>query len=81
MYNHWEVRYARDKRYKLYGGGALYDTVDDVMETHILAPAEDTPPMKRARKTLQEALDCYPKAGGGIRYSEVKGVMKAPKKK
>ncbi len=80
MYNHWEVRYARDKRYKLYGSGDLYDTVEDVMETRVLPPADDTSPMQQARKSLQTALECYPTVGGGVRYDDVKGVMKTPKK-
>jgi arylsulfatase A len=74
-YNHWEVRYARDKRYKLYDNGDLYDTIDDVLEKSIIAPGANKPG-DRARKKLQAALDSYPKLGRGVDYDKVKGTTK-----
>ena len=73
MYNHWEVRYARDKRYKLYANGDLYDTVDDVLEKH---PLEYYERLATVRKKLQVALDSYPTTGGGVDYDRVTGVRK-----
>ncbi|MHC4628542.1 MAG: hypothetical protein ACYTDV_16315 [Planctomycetota bacterium] len=76
MYNHREVRYARDKRYKLYDNGDLYDTIADVLERNVIAPDDSNEPAKLARKKLQAVLDSYPKSGRGINYGRVKGVVR-----
>jgi hypothetical protein len=81
MYNHWEVRYARDKRYKLYDNGDLYDTVDDVMEEHVIAPGDADEQARRTREKLQAVLDSYPKSGRGVSYDKVKGTGVAPAEK
>ncbi|MBA7674482.1 hypothetical protein ES703_82696 [subsurface metagenome] len=81
MYNHWEVRYARDKCYKLYDNGDLYDTVDDVMEEHVIAPGDADEQARRAREKLQAVLDSYPKSGRGVSYDKVKGTVIAPAEK
>ena len=58
-YSHYEVSFARDKRYKLYDDGKLFDTLDDVLEkTPLPAQAQ-----AETRKKLQAALDSHPKAG------------------
>ena len=72
-YRHWEVRYARDKRYKLYGNGDLYDTQEDVLENRALDPERSSRAAKRARKSLQAILDSYPEQGRGVDYSRVVG--------
>ncbi len=72
-YRHWEVRYARDKRYKLYDNGDLYDTKEDVLEKRVLDPEKSSRAAKRARKSLQAVLDSYPEQGRAIDYSRVVG--------
>lgn len=70
-YSHYEVRYARDKRYKLYGNGDLYDTIADVMEqTSIPVNNADTNQIA-ARKKLQAVLDSYPQKGLSINHNKV----------
>lgn len=75
-YSHFEVRYARDIRYKLYGNGNFFDTIDDVMEESPIGTGVATDIANRARVKLQAVLDSYPKTGGGIDYDEVSGVIK-----
>ena len=75
MYRHWEVRYARDKRYKLYGNGELYDTVFDVLEKAPIQSGESIPSAKAARSKLQQALNAYPDKGLKVDYSRVNGSM------
>ncbi len=70
-YSHYEVRYARDKTYKLYGNGDLYDTINDVMETTPLPPGSVDTRQRSARTKLQRALDAYPKNGRAIRHDDV----------
>ena len=62
-YSHYEVRSARDKRYKLYGNGDLYDTINDVMEKTPLPADNADAEQNAARGKLQGALDAYPKKG------------------
>ncbi len=77
MYNHWEVRYARDARYKLYDNGQLYDTISDVLEKQAIAEDDTNQPAKQARQRLQEALDSYPDSGIGVDYRRVKGTRQS----
>ncbi len=70
-YRHWEVRYARDKRYKLYDSGKMYDTVIDTLEKSPLA--EET--AQEVRKKLQDTLNTYPPKGQNVDYSRVTGTM------
>jgi len=72
-YRHWEVRYARDQRYKLYDNGDLYDTQQDVLEKRPLDLERSSRAAKRARKKLQDVLDSYPEKGKAIDYSRVIG--------
>ncbi|MCZ6672611.1 MAG: sulfatase-like hydrolase/transferase [Verrucomicrobia bacterium] len=76
MYNHWEVRYARDDRYKIYGNGDLYDTLEDVLEKRIIERESGNQQAERARKKLQKVLDSYPSAGAMIDYGKVQGTAK-----
>lgn len=80
MYNHWEVRYARDERYKLYDNGELYDTQEDVLEKTVVDRERSSGAVKRARKKLQAVLDSYPKQGVQVDYSKVERVY-APEQK
>ena len=75
MYNHWEVRYARDERYKLYGNGDLYDTVQDVLEKKPSKKGSETRRVKIAREKLQEVLDSYPSQGKKVDYNRVQGTL------
>ena len=62
-YSHFEVRFTRDKRYKLYDNGDLFDTTKDVLEQHPIPPDTAGPRAQSARRILQKALDSYPDAG------------------
>ena len=73
-YSHWEVRYARDERFKLYDNGDLYDTQVDILEKNSLDPKRSSPSAKRARRALQAVIDSYPSQGQAVDYSLVKGV-------
>ena len=75
MYNHWEVAWARNKRHKLYRDGRFFDVIKDVREENPLGERAEP---SAARKTLQAALDEYPKKGAKIDYERVTGVRKAP---
>jgi len=55
-----KIRFARDKRFKLYDDGKLYDVPNDPLEKHPIAPAEDTPASRRARQTLARVLRDMP---------------------
>lgn len=70
-YSHYEVRYARDKRFKLYGNGDLYDTADDVMEKTPLSTAVADSQLAAIRKKLQSALDIYPSKGQAVEHDRV----------
>ena len=63
-YSHYEVRFTRDKRYKLYDNGELFDTVNDVKEKHPIALGQGGQPAEVARTVLQKALDSYPDKAG-----------------
>ena len=72
--NHPEVRYARDRRYKLYDNGDLYDTQMDIMETAVIDLAVAAPTVKQAHRNLQAAINAYPSKGTRIDYPKVRGV-------
>ncbi|PHS00303.1 MAG: arylsulfatase A [Blastopirellula sp.] len=78
-YNHWEVRYARDKRFKLYDSGLLYDTIEDVEEQSPISVKQKNKQAKAARVKLQAVLDSYPTTGGGVDYKRVTGTKKQSK--
>lgn len=75
-YRHWEVRYARDRRYKLYDNGDLYDTQRDVLEKRPLDLERSSRAAKRAREKLQAVLESYPSKGKAIDYTRVVGTRK-----
>lgn len=74
-YKHWEVRYARNKRYKLYDDGRLYDTQADVMEKNPISPGAQSARAASARKELQKTLNEFPSQGVLIDYERVIGKM------
>lgn len=59
-YAHKAVRFTRDKRFKLYGDGRLYDLSQDIEEKAPIAAGEQTPEAAAARGKLQQALDSLP---------------------
>ena len=63
-YAHPEVLYVRDRRYKLYGNGELFDVHTDPRETRPL-PENDTA-TQGVRSKLQSALDSMPRGGARI---------------
>ena len=75
MYNHWEVAWARNKRYKLYRDGRFFDVIEDVREEK---PLGDITVRNNVRKSLKEAIDDYPMKGAKIDYERVSGVRKDP---
>lgn len=62
-YSHYEVRFARDKRYKLYDNGQLYDTVNDVLEKQPIGSDPANANIHSVRQKLQAVIDSYPAAG------------------
>jgi arylsulfatase A len=55
-----ERRFARDKRWKLYGDGRLYDLVADPQEQEVIDPADESEEAAAARRRLQAAIDSFP---------------------
>ncbi|MBT5706795.1 MAG: sulfatase-like hydrolase/transferase [Verrucomicrobia bacterium] len=74
-YQHFEVRYARDKRFKLYGNGQLFDTVSDVLEKSPISLDSGSSESEVARKRLTGVLKDHPSRGRGIDYNRVNGKM------
>ena len=60
-YTHPEVRYVRDRRFKLYGNGELFDVREDPLETAPLPPSHG--PSQAARSRLEGALRSMPSRG------------------
>jgi arylsulfatase A-like enzyme len=50
-------RFARDKHYKLYQDGRMYQPAKDLYEEHEIMPEDDTRKTKKVRKALQAVLD------------------------
>jgi len=68
-----ETTYARDKRYKLYGTGDLFDVTVDRHELYPLA-SDDTD-CSAARTKLQAVLGSIPERGAEIRWGSVVGIV------
>ncbi|MFT5129247.1 MAG: arylsulfatase A [Rhodothermales bacterium] len=79
-YSHYEVRFTRNTRYKLYDDGKLFDTIDDVLEKRPIAIGAAGERGETARKILQQALDSYPKRGRAAKRRAADSA-KNPKKK
>ncbi|MEO0414294.1 MAG: sulfatase-like hydrolase/transferase, partial [Verrucomicrobiota bacterium] len=62
-YSHHEISFARNKRFKLYSDGRLFDTQADILEKSPLPEDSADTSAINARKALQKVLDSYPKAG------------------
>ncbi|MBI1355033.1 MAG: sulfatase-like hydrolase/transferase [Acidobacteria bacterium] len=58
-YTHLDL-FARDKRYKLYDDGRLYDVPNDVLEEHPIPAGEGSAEAEAARLKLRAALDEIP---------------------
>ena len=56
------IRFVRDKRWKLYGDGKLYDVKNDVKEQHLV----DSAASKSVRQKLQAAMDRMPSEGQSL---------------
>jgi len=59
-YAHWEVSFARDKKFKLYSTGKMFNTVDDVLEKYPIEKGEGGEDATQARAALQNVLNTYP---------------------
>ena len=55
-----KIRFARDKKYKLYGDGKLYDVPNDKLEQQPILADEDTEETRKARKRLAAVLNEMP---------------------
>ncbi len=73
-YQHPEVLYVRDQRYKLYGTGELFDLRSDPNEESPLSPSNRA--WIAVRNKLQAALDSMPTAGQ--RIPEERGMASKP---
>ena len=71
---HPEIAYARDKQYKLYSTGELFDVTEDPLELWPL-PSDDTD-SAQARTTLQAVLDSMP--GRGVNLMLIDGGFGEP---
>lgn len=63
-------RFARDKRWKLYGDGRLYDLENDIEEQHPIKKDEGGPQAQAARKKLRAVIDSMPKEAQRIRKAK-----------
>jgi arylsulfatase A len=54
------VCFARDKRFKLYDDGQLFDCLEDPLEENPVSFSDEGDEQRRARKLLQGALDGLP---------------------
>ncbi len=55
-----KIRFARDKRYKLYGDGKLFDVPNDKLEQQPILAAADTEASRKARQRLGAVLNEMP---------------------
>ena len=62
-YSHYEVSFARNKRFKLYNNGDFFDTTTDVLEKEPITATNPAAVPDSARTMLQEAISSYPVAG------------------
>ncbi|GAG05999.1 unnamed protein product, partial [marine sediment metagenome] len=62
-YSHYEVSFARTKRFKLYNNGDFFDTTTDVLEKEPITATNPAAVPDFARTMLQEAISSYPAAG------------------
>ena len=76
-FSHYELRYARDKQYRLYHHGRLYDTLNDTLENQ---PRTITERLMAVQNKLQNVLDKYPAKGAGIGHDRIRGTY-LPKEK
>lgn len=55
-----KIRFARDKQFKLYGNGKLYDIANDKLEQHPVLSSADTQVTREARQRLSNVLTTMP---------------------
>ena len=55
-----KIRFARDRRYKLYGNGKLYDVGNDKLEQHPILVENDTDATRQVRRHLAGVLNEMP---------------------
>lgn len=55
-----KIRFARDKKYKLYGDGKLYDVPNDKLEKQPILTNADTQEQRQARQRLAAVLEDMP---------------------
>jgi len=67
-YQHSEIRWVRNKEYKLYGDGRFYNVLKDVLEQKPLSP-DDAPAIRRS---LQKVLNSMPSKGANIDYNKTR---------
>ena len=72
------MRFTRDKTYKLYDDGRLYNVVTDPLE---LSPLPKVAEFTEVREKLTVALAKFPVKGVEIDYEKVKGVRREMKKR
>ncbi len=70
-YQHFEIRYARDHRFKVYSDGRVFDTQADVLEKRRLSVPGLSSSERATVARLQQYLDEFPEEGRGIDYSRV----------
>ena len=75
-YQNPEVRYARDKRYKLYANGELFDVTADPGEAN---PLPESPETTKVRAALQAALDAMPSHGAEVSEKQWRRSVGAPR--
>ena len=76
-YRHPEVIWVRDRRYKLYADGKLFDMRDDPRETNALLPSSGA--LEEVRRRLRRALGSMPTSAARIppeRSAASKGVAR-----
>ena len=62
-YSHYEVSFARNKRFKLYNNGEIFDTIADVLENVPISVTKLDESADSARTLLQSAISSYPAVG------------------
>jgi len=65
-YNHTEVRFVRDQRFKLYGDGRFYDVSVDPGEKRAIPYNQGGAVAEAARKKLRGALERFPEHGEAL---------------
>lgn len=65
-YNHPEVRFVRDQRYKLYADGRFFDVAIDPDESRAIPHGQGDPTAEAARQKLGSAMEQFPQHGQAL---------------